>query len=107
LNHVVVATVSIISHFIFIIHDAAHSVIYNLSLHDALPILGVTRLTVQTAYSALQEAGWIESTVGRGTFVSQSLRPNTFGRALARSEEHTSELQSRENLVCRLLLEIK
>src|SRR5690606_3564220 len=44
--------------------------------------LGVTRLTVQTAYGALQEAGWIESTVGRGTFVSHSLRPNTFGRAL-------------------------
>lgn len=44
--------------------------------------LGVTRLTVQNAYGALQEAGWVEATVGRGTFVSQAVRPNTFSRAL-------------------------
>lgn len=44
--------------------------------------LGVTRLTIQNAYAALQEGSWIESTVGRGTFVSHSIRPNTFGRAL-------------------------
>jgi DNA-binding transcriptional MocR family regulator len=34
--------------------------------------LGVTRLTVQTAYAELQSGGWLEATVGRGTFVSQS-----------------------------------
>lgn len=44
--------------------------------------LGVTRLTVQNAYGALQETGWVEATVGRGTFVSQAVRPTTFGRAL-------------------------
>lgn len=32
--------------------------------------LGITRLTVQSAYAELQSAGWIEATVGRGTFVS-------------------------------------
>ncbi len=32
--------------------------------------LGVTRLTVQTAYAELHSSGWVESTVGRGTFVS-------------------------------------
>lgn len=36
---------------------------------------GVTRLTVQTAYTELQEGGWIESVVGRGTFVSATCRP--------------------------------
>ena len=37
--------------------------------------LGVTRLTVHNAYSELQAEGWIEATVGRGTFVSTSVRP--------------------------------
>jgi DNA-binding transcriptional MocR family regulator len=37
--------------------------------------LHVTRLTVQNAYGELQNAGWIEATVGRGTFVSPGVRP--------------------------------
>lgn len=37
--------------------------------------LGVTRVTVQNAYDELQAGGWIESTIGRGTFVSQSVQP--------------------------------
>jgi DNA-binding transcriptional MocR family regulator len=37
--------------------------------------LGVTRLTVQTAYAELQAAGWVEATVGRGTFVSGQVQP--------------------------------
>lgn len=37
---------------------------------------GVTRLTVQNAYAELQSGGWIEATVGRGTFVSGSVRPS-------------------------------
>ncbi len=36
--------------------------------------LGVTRITVQTAYAELQSGGWIEATVGRGTFVSDAAR---------------------------------
>lgn len=44
--------------------------------------LGVTRLTVQNAYAELQNAGWIEATVGRGTFVSQKAQPASFGRGL-------------------------
>lgn len=35
---------------------------------------GVTRITVQTAYAELQSAGWVEATVGRGTFVSENAR---------------------------------
>jgi DNA-binding transcriptional MocR family regulator len=37
--------------------------------------LAVTRLTVQNAYAELQSGGWIEATVGRGTFVSRQLQP--------------------------------
>jgi DNA-binding transcriptional MocR family regulator len=44
--------------------------------------LGVTRLTVQNAYAELQTAGWIESTVGRGTFVSHDVNGHTFGRGM-------------------------
>ena len=44
--------------------------------------LGVTRLTVQSAYSDLQSAGWVESTVGRGTYVSQSVQGHSFGQGM-------------------------
>lgn len=37
--------------------------------------LGVTRLTIQNAYGELQADGWVEATVGRGTFVSPSVQP--------------------------------
>jgi DNA-binding transcriptional MocR family regulator len=37
--------------------------------------LGVTRLTVHAAYNELQSGGWIEATVGRGTFVAEGIRP--------------------------------
>src|SRR6266700_7666753 len=67
----------------FFFNDTATTEIYTLSLHDALPI-----------YRAL-EGAW-----DRPRRVAD--RP-----VLDRSEEHTSELQSRENLVCRLLLEKK
>ena len=39
--------------------------------------LNVTRLTIQNAYSELQADGWIEATVGRGTYVSSSIQPMT------------------------------
>jgi len=38
---------------------------------------GVTRLTIQSAYGELQADGWIESVVGRGTFVSDDVKPQT------------------------------
>src|SRR6266511_6492956 len=64
----------------FFFNDTATTEIYTLSLHDALPIR------------------W--SVVG-------PCWPDGLAAAPPRSEEHTSELQSRENLVCRLLLEKK
>src|SRR5690606_41380064 len=57
----------------------------------------------------LQEHGWIEKQVDQATLQS-TFAFTRYGRLFTepfRSEEHTSELQSRENLVCRLLLEKK
>jgi DNA-binding transcriptional MocR family regulator len=45
--------------------------------------LGVTRLTVQNAYADLQNSGWVEATVGRGTFVAARSEASRFGSAMA------------------------
>src|SRR2546426_6738477 len=77
--------------FFFFFNDTATTEIYTLSLHDALPILGVfgDRIVVvrHSSHSTIDEARAV--------------------LAALRSEEHTSELQSPCNLVCRLLLEKK
>src|SRR5256885_9815317 len=80
--------------FFFFFNDTATTEIYTLSLHDALPI-SATRRTSCTRRLSRSSAG--SST--RRTAPSWSSAP--------RSEEHTSELQSPCNLVCRLLLEKK
>src|SRR5690606_41641223 len=97
----------IVSHICFqrysslFFHDTATPEIYTLSLHDALPIL--RRCTSCTSAGSCR----------RGLRISRRRcltgRPFTQVEAPPRwrSEEHTSELQSRENLVCRLLLEKK
>src|SRR3712207_9222584 len=87
----------------FFFNDTATTEIYTLSLHDALPI-------------------WWASSWGRGTpcwcgrgtrsassaiWPGWSWRRTTTCATCKRSEEHTSELQSRQYLVCRLLLEKK
>src|SRR2546430_8313156 len=74
--------------FFFFFNDTATTEIYTLSLHDALPISVRAR-------RALREP----------TLFSES--PSPAVRRGRRSEEHTSELQSQSNLVCRLLLEKK
>src|SRR5690606_42062841 len=75
-----------------------------LSLHDALPIYGPVPLT-QRAYKA---AGVGSIVVGDENYGEGSSREHAAMEPRhLRSEEHTSELQSRENLVCRLLLEKK
>src|SRR6185295_20326892 len=75
---------------IFFFNDTATTEIYTLSLHDALPI----RVFVAFA--------WLDA--GTHKLVDPAWRDGT---ALGRSEERTSELQSRQYLVCRLLLEKK
>src|SRR5437016_12041766 len=81
----------ICSSSLFFFNDTATTEIYTLSLHDALPI-SMSRLSINLPASV---AG-IEA-VGKPL--------DDLGRE--RSEEHTSELQSLTNLVCRLLLEKK
>src|SRR2546430_16915818 len=80
--------------FFFFFNDTATTEIYTLSLHDALPILN-------NLAAVGREIGIGRIELARG----QS--PWSAGRIRPRSEEHTSELQSQSNLVCRLLLEKK
>src|SRR3712207_8032944 len=92
---------------LFFFNDTATTEIYTLSLHDALPISFAS--------------AWKHHYVG-GRQIVFDVVPKTqiddvrtgserllffFGQAGGRSEEHTSELQSRQYLVCRLLLEKK
>src|SRR3989442_11765789 len=76
-------------HFFF--NDTATTEIYTLSLHDALPI------------SVIRKQALIINLPGQ----PKSIRETLQGLISARSEEHTSELQSRPHLVCRLLLQKK
>src|SRR3712207_7498650 len=90
----------------FFFNDTATTEIYTLSLHDALPISEV-------AHSGNLKSLLVCLTNGV-LGVGLSVFPLLFGEGHAgcptvnfRSEEHTSELQSRQYLVCRLLLEKK
>src|SRR5439155_15575419 len=87
--------------FSFFFNDTAPPVIYTLSLHDALPI----SRTVKVAYPHLFGSSLrihLGIVVAVAVAVGVSILLNR-----TRSEEHTSELQSRGHLVCRLLLEKK
>src|SRR3712207_8826241 len=81
----------------FFFNDTATTEIYTLSLHDALPIFLVTSLGEFEAVGIAQELGRTLARTSRAILIAID----------ARSEEHTSELQSRQYLVCRLLLEKK
>src|SRR5690242_21328760 len=91
----------------FFFNGTATTEIYTLSLHDALPIC-LSRLeynpSLTTNYRQLREAHNAEAYIAGELHTSQT---NTITNAIDRSEEHTSELQSHVNLVCRLLLEKK
>src|SRR5439155_25599569 len=89
--------------YFFLFNDPAPTEIYTLSLHDALPIAHAGCGTGRRTGSARGPS--TSTTCSRRT---PSLRPaSRRARAWGRSEEHTSELQSRGHLVCRLLLEKK
>src|SRR3712207_8897380 len=81
----------------FFFNDTATTEIYTLSLHDALPIFYAA---VRKGEQSLRE--------GKGIAYTPELEDEIWQEGVARrSEEHTSELQSRQYLVCRLLLEKK
>src|SRR3712207_8923365 len=92
----------------FFFNDTATTEIYTLSLHDALPIYLGRPKGWDTKYSLLPVSRTLSdilSPFNTRVFFS----PDCVGKEAEnrRSEEHTSELQSRQYLVCRLLLEKK
>src|SRR3712207_8692043 len=88
----------------FFFNDTATTEIYTLSLHDALPIY--EHVYPVRARQGLQ-SGRHRGGAGRRSRAGRAAHRRAPGRFLERSEEHTSELQSRQYLVCRLLLENK
>src|SRR3712207_7391385 len=105
---------------IFFFNDTATTEIYTLSLHDALPILLGPQGHVGSGQQLGDAGGAAEHLVGErsggpvggdlGVAHGQAADLEGLGQHgvhLERSEEHTSELQSRQYLVCRLLLEKK
>src|SRR3712207_8547709 len=89
----------------FFFNDTATTEIYTLSLHDALPISLLPLLPdiFLLAYPVHKIFGWTAHT----HMECFSTLPLLLLSDSKRSEEHTSELQSRQYLVCRLLLEKK
>src|SRR5207253_10639454 len=105
--------------YLFFAHYPPTPAIYPLSLHDALPIFEAVyefpflahatmepmNITVHAregeaeVWAPTQSPDWVQGTVAKILGVPPA--------KVARSEEHTSELQSRGHLVCRLLLEKK
>src|SRR3712207_8825936 len=87
----------------FFVNDTATTEIYTLSLHDALPIYDRREIKLP---SFLQYRAGLATHViaskSTAAIIATASGPNS-----VRSEEHTSELQSRQYLVCRLLLEKK
>src|SRR3712207_7752547 len=88
----------------FFFNDTATTEIYTLSLHDALPICGPGRYpcTYRAGMSRLRRNITIVV-----AYWTQWPRRVSAKQSTVRLEEHTSELQSRQYLVCRLLLEKK
>src|SRR5688572_32454385 len=75
-------------------NDTATTEVYTLSLHDALPISRGRRRRTSGPSTGRRPPAW-------------PARTTCWRSGSGRSEEHTSELQSQSNLVCRLLLEKK
>src|SRR3989442_4614896 len=100
----------IIAHifFFFFFNDTATTEIYTLSLHDALPIFPIFPFQWRRGWDSNPRSSYPDS-----GFRDRPIRPLShlshpiFSQIPHRSEEHTSELQSRPHLVCRLLLEKK
>src|SRR5258707_15492800 len=95
--------------FFFFFNDTATTEIYTLSLHDALPIFVDQRVRMDhfDRGGSGQGVGVGSASGLAGHQHQQGPQPFAGRQQTVRSEEHTSELQSRQYLVCRLLLEKK
>src|SRR5258708_35211762 len=104
--------------FFFFLKDPAPTEIYPLSLHDALPICPGATAAAATASKTprIEKLSGFDSASTRCILSAIGYPPNLSGNdsvneqplsCPSRSEEHTSELQSPDHLVCRLLLEKK
>src|SRR2546430_7166184 len=94
--------------FFFFFNDTATTEIYTLSLHDALPIS--QSLSTDSVLMIPRPWGSIGFRTRGNSHLTPKKRPLIrvpLDTKCSRSEEHTSELQSQSNLVCRLLLEKK
>src|SRR3712207_7818727 len=95
----------------FFFNDTATTEIYTLSLHDALPIWPAPDARKsRTLHGRCQQSAEASTRPSAATPQARPRRPSSLHERLSeswRSEEHTSELQSRQYLVCRLLLEKK
>src|SRR3712207_8167885 len=89
----------------FFFNDTATTEIYTLSLHDALPISEALDADAGAGVAEIDRAGHVRADVVAADRVAGGVAGVAAGDQ--RSEEHTSELQSRQYLVCRLLLEKK
>src|SRR3712207_8276814 len=90
----------------FFFNDTATTEICTLALHDALPICGWRSCTAAGS-SPWETPSCTSRSSARGSRGGWPRRRPWSARRRSRSEEHTSELQSRQYLVCRLLFEKK
>src|SRR3712207_9301913 len=97
--------------YIFFFNETATTEIYTLSLHDALPIYGDVPSLPRAEIAAMVGPEGRPVAAPTAQLQNRTRRWPALARAhsgpAVRSEEHTSELQSRQYLVCRLLLEKK
>src|SRR5206468_12580940 len=98
----------------FLLNATSPTELYTLSLHDALPIFGARGVIAECAAARVDRAHERRIELPARDGIRRQLQRPCAGcqavaddQARARSEEHTSELQSRSDLVCRLLLEKK
>src|SRR2546429_6445995 len=87
----------------FFFNDTATTEIYTLPLHDALPICRLQQSEISGGVIELS----MSIAAKNGDALAGEIGHQQHQAAVIRSEEHTSELQSRLHLVCRLLLEKK
>src|SRR2546430_7189517 len=95
----------------FFFNDTAPTEIYPLPLHDALPIFSAASRSsirsISRRNGAIRKTTCVITSISMGWPIFPAASPSARSSSHGRSEEHTSELQSQSNLVCRLLLEKK